>query len=1059
MDCPSCGSALPEGARFCPACGAPVDAPASAAEERKIATVLFADLVSSTELGGSQDPERTRAVLERFYDAMADEITRAGGTVEKFVGDAVMAAFGAPAAHEDHAERALHAALAMRRRLEALFGGELRMRIGVNTGEVVVGAAREGSSFVTGDAVNVCARLEQNAEPGEILVGERTVGVVRGAFEFGDPARIDAKGKEGGVSCRRLVRGLSLMRPRGVGGLRRVFVGRDTELELLETTYRRVAEAGEPHLVTLMGDAGIGKSRLVRELWERLGARPEQPLRRTGRCLPYGQGITYWPLGEILKEHLGILETDAPDVVRARLGPREVLGLSLGLDPAEEVHPLAARDRLHEAWVEFLAELAAERPTVVLVEDLHWAEEPLLDLLERIARDVQGPLLLVGTARPELLERRSAWGGGRRNASLLWLEPLSAAESARLVDEELAGALSEDVRALVVEHAEGNPFFAEELIATLVDQGVIERQDGGWLVRDLPEGFEVPDSVHAVLAARIDLLPPLEKAALQAGAVIGRVFWEGPLRQLLDGAEPDLALLEDRDFVRRRPGSSMAGEREYAIKHALTREVAYASLPKARRARLHAAFADWLEAAVEARDDVSSLLAHHYAAAVRSEDVDLAWAAEEEELARLRERAVVWLRRAAELAIRRYEIEEGVALLERALELEPPVEVQSEIWRSLGEAHALVYAGNAFWTAMERSLAICVDRQTCADTYSLLALHTATRAGMWNRRPDRELVQGWIDRTLELAADGTPARARGLIAKAFWEDDEQAAVEATELTDRLGDRELAGWAMDARGGVAVSGHRYEEGRAWVRRHLELLPEITDPDHVYGLYESMAVVDLLVGRLDDARRFAREADEYSLRLSPHHRVHGISSWLELEELAGGWEEVRSLTERAEETIAANLETPCIRNQRSLLVCAIAWAAGGDAERALDLEERAEALAMQGYEEMLDPARIRLALTLGRFEQVEALVADELPWAYIMPGTVTAYLDALALLRDRDRIERDAPAMIGRGGVFEPFALRALAVAREDDELFRQAQERFEQLGLGWHAAQTATLVSA
>src|SRR5215211_4372086 len=308
MVCATCGLPLPEGARFCPACGSPVAAHPAAAEERKVATVLFADLVGSTELGGAQDPERTRAMLDRFYDAMAAEISFAGGTLEKFVGDAVMAVFGAPAAQEDHAERALHAALAMRRRLEELFGGALQLRIGVNTGEVVVGAGRQGSSFVTGDAVNVAARLEQNVEPGGILVGERTASTVRGAFEFGEPVRVDAKGKEGGVACRRLVRALSLMRPRGVGGMRTAFVGRQTELELLETTYRRVAEAGQPHLVTLMGDAGIGKTRLVRELWDRLGGRPEGPLRRTGRCLPYGHAITYRALAEILKEHFGILE-------------------------------------------------------------------------------------------------------------------------------------------------------------------------------------------------------------------------------------------------------------------------------------------------------------------------------------------------------------------------------------------------------------------------------------------------------------------------------------------------------------------------------------------------------------------------------------------------------------------------------------------------------------------------------------------------------------------------------------------------------------------------------
>ena len=321
--CPRCGEENPARARFCLVCGTPLHAPGDE-EERKVATVLFADLVGSTELAGAQDPERTRALLDRFYDAMAAEIETAGGTVEKFAGDAVMAAFGAPAAHEDDVERALHAALSMQRRLDELFGGTLALRVGVNTGEVVVGRPRERSSFVTGDAVNVAARLEQAAAPGEILAGERTVAAARGAFEFGDPTKVEAKGKPGGVACRPVVRALSLMRPRGVGGLRRAFVGRERELERLQTTYRELGD--EPRLVTIVGDPGVGKTRLVREAWEWLAGESPEPLRRTGRCLSYGQGITYWPLAEVLKEHLGILESDAPASVLRRLEGREILG-------------------------------------------------------------------------------------------------------------------------------------------------------------------------------------------------------------------------------------------------------------------------------------------------------------------------------------------------------------------------------------------------------------------------------------------------------------------------------------------------------------------------------------------------------------------------------------------------------------------------------------------------------------------------------------------------------------------------------------------------------------
>jgi predicted ATPase len=358
-------------------------------------------------------------------------------------------------------------------------------------------------------------------------------------------------------------------------------------MERLFNAYRAAAQQRRPRLVTILGDAGVGKTRLVRELWQQLEDQKPEPLRRTGRCLSYGTGTAYWALGEVLKEHLGLLESDPPEVALDRLGAREILGLTLGLDVARDLHPLAVRDRFQDAWAEFLTEVVADRPAVLLVEDIHWAEPQLLDLLEYVLGSVDGPLLVIATARPELLERRPGWGA-RAGGELLELDPLSAQDADRMLDEMFAGAPPAELSELIVERGEGNPFFVEELLGVLIDRELLVREEGGWVLQELPSEFTVPDSVYAVLAARIDLLGAAEKVALQAAAVIGRVFWTGPVYELVE-ARPDLRVLEDRDFVRRRAASTMAGEREYVIKHALTREVAYKSLPRARRAPMQAA--------------------------------------------------------------------------------------------------------------------------------------------------------------------------------------------------------------------------------------------------------------------------------------------------------------------------------------------------------------------------------------------------------------------------------------------------------------------------------------
>ena len=748
----------------------------------------------------------------------------------------------------------------------------------------------------------------------------------------------------------------------------------------------------------------------------------------------------------MLREQLGVLETDADETVIQRLGARDVLALTLGVEVDRDLHPLDARARLHEGWVALLSELAAERPVVVLIEDLHWAHEPLLDLLERLVDEVEGPLLLVATARPELLAGRPAWGR-RRDASTLWLEPLAEADARRVLDAA-AVELPAELRALVLERAEGNPFYLEELLASLAGHDAVRPS--------------IPDSIQAVVAARIDLLPPTEKAALQAAAVIGRSFWRGPVRALLNGDSPDFNLLESRDFIRRRTESSLAGEREFTFKHALTRDVAYASLPIASRARLHAAFADWLEGAAEGRGEHAALLAHHYAEAVRPEDADLAWEKSRSDSPSYAVAPSRGLIAPLELEIGRYELEEALALLQRALDLEAIRSAGSSSGGSSARANALRHDAEPFLAAMRKALELSPDAATTAELYADLSLETALRAGMWRKRPERALVDGWIDSALALAEPDSAARARALIARCNWAPDGSAAAarEANELAERLGDPELRSYAWDACGMTAWGAGEHDLARVWQERRFELIDQIHDPDHVADIHYAPLTGCAWLGHFDEARRLAHRHDEITNRLTAHHRIHGLAVLVELEALRGDWASIRQLEERADVTILANRETPCVRSPRSLLIWALARLHLGDPARAAALEGLSAAFGMEGYGHVLDTPRLQLALLRDDLERAERLVAEPLPdrgWhrGWLLLSTHATRLDALATLRRRDDLE--AWPRAPRGTYLEPFHLRALGTVREDDGLIAEAAARFAALQLHWHEAETRALL--
>src|SRR5918911_4741793 len=554
--------------------------------ERKLATVLFVDLVDSTALVTGADPEVVRRRVQTFFDRVSHCVITHGGIVEKFAGDAVMAAFGIPQAHEDDAERAVRAGLAI---LDAVDELELEARVGVESGEVV---AEDGeATFATGEAVTLAARLEQAAEPGQLLIGPGAHRLSLGRVEVEDIGPVELKGLAQPVWAWRAT-GTNGARGRPQPALMSApLVGREAELDLLQNTYERALRDSRAHLFTIYGEPGVGKSRIAREFVDSL----EGATVLSGRSLPYGEGVTYWPLAEMVKCAAGIADDDPLDTAIDKLRDfcedevvADLLGLASGVLEAVQ----AERSQQEIAWAarEWAQRMAQEQPLVLVFEDIHWAEEPFLELLEHLVTWVrEAPLLVLTLARPELLDIRPGWGGGRVRATAIELEPLGPEESEELMDA-LDGALGPSERAEVLAKTEGNPLFLEETVRMLQEEGT-------------DATGRIPDTLQALIAARIDRLAPEAKALLQRAAVIGRIFWEGALEHLspeLESLEGPLEDLRLREFVLDEERSSIRGERAYKFKHVLIREVAYSGLSKSARAEHHARFAEWLkERAVE----------------------------------------------------------------------------------------------------------------------------------------------------------------------------------------------------------------------------------------------------------------------------------------------------------------------------------------------------------------------------------------------------------------------------------------------------------------------------
>jgi class 3 adenylate cyclase/tetratricopeptide (TPR) repeat protein len=615
--CPQCGQENRAEARFCDACGSWLVPASPAREERKVVSVLFADLVDFTAAGERLDPEDVRALQDPYWQQVRAEIDRHGGTVEKFIGDAVVALFGAPVAHEDDPERAVRTALAIRDWAQQQ--GELRVRIGIATGEALVRLGAQplaGEGMASGDVVNTASRLQIAARANAILVDDATRRSTRNFVDYGAPETIIAKGKAAPIRIWEAVQVRSRFGVDLVEHARAPLVGRLRELDLLKDVLLRVREERSPQLVTLVGVPGIGKSRLVDELMRAVVAGPELVTWRRGRSLSYGDGISFWALAEIVKVEVGILETDteeeaggklwraASDLLRdedeARWVERELrplVGLAGQTEPA-----LDRRKEAFAAWRRFLEALAERRTLVLVFEDLHWADDGLLDFIDSLVEWVRGAaLLVVTTARPEFLERRPQWAGGKANAATLSLSPLPERETVRLLNALLARSLPANETRPLLSYTGGNPLYAEQYARMLA-----ERSD--------TEDLRVPETVQAIIAARLDALRPEEKALLQDAAVIGTVFWSGALRGNPQAVRAGLHALGRKEFVGRESHSAVEGEEQYVFRHVLLRDVAYSQIPRVDRADRHLRAAEWLGSLARREDNAETVARHHLSA-------------------------------------------------------------------------------------------------------------------------------------------------------------------------------------------------------------------------------------------------------------------------------------------------------------------------------------------------------------------------------------------------------------------------------------------------------------
>jgi class 3 adenylate cyclase/tetratricopeptide (TPR) repeat protein len=1042
--CPTCGRENPDDARFCSNCGTPLAGAPPPREERKVVTVVFCDLVGSTARAERMDPEDVRAFLSGFHDRVRTELERHGGTVEKFIGDAVVALFGAPAVHEDDPGRAVRAALAVRDWTQE--DGTLQVRIGITTGEALVSLdARldRGEGMASGDVVNTAARLQSAAPVSGILVDEATHRATERAIDYANSPPVQSKGKEEPVVVWKALEARSRFGVDVRQITRSPLVGRRRELETLQATLERVVEEHEPQLVTIVGVPGIGKSRLVYELFRHVEAQPELVTWRQGRSLPYGDGVSFWALGEMVKAQAGVLETDGPQQTVEKLRRmvtelaaeddvrwlerhlRPLVGLEAGTALADD-----RRDEAFAAWRRFFEALADVRALVLVFEDLHFADDGLLDFVDHLVDWASGvPILVIGTARPELLARRPSWGGGKPNALTLSLSALSDQETAQLVHGLLdRPVLEAGLQEKLLERAGGNPLYAEEFARLVGD-------------RDAVEELPLPETVQGLIAARIDALPPGEKTLLQDAAVLGKVFWLGAVAELGEversEAEQRLHVLERKEFVRRERRASVTGDVEYAFGHLLVGDVAYGQVPRGMRADKHRLAARWIEA-LGRPEDHAELLAHHYVAAL-----ELAEAAGRP-TADLTEPARFALKEAGDRAFALNAFTAAERSYDRALALWPEDDADRPqlMFRF---AHALALLEDE---RREHALEEARDALAAAGNEELAGEADALLAEVWWHRGDHDRSLQYLERAQRLVAGVAPSPAKAHVLsqvsrfRALAEENDEAirvGEEALAMAESLGLDELRAHALDNLGVAKVSsGDR--TGVADLERSVEIALAARSPE-AGRAYNNLAAMIWVLGDLRRASELFDEAvrvsEEFgSATLGRYSRVVRIQILFSRGEWDDGFRQADEFIAACEAGESHYLES-AIRGDR-----ARARLARGDVDGALDDMEK----AIEHARRAKDPQALLGTLARGVFLYAQVGLVEEarrLADDLVSEGGVSAYgVSELAWVarrlnrveQVRDGIDRVRPAT--------KWAEAARTILKED---FGQAADIFHEIG--------------